>query len=68
MKITETINRDCCQQRDLRPVEGTKRIHGHDEFMFCVHCGRYHEAYRVSDAAGGYDTEYRKCAPPWEGQ
>ncbi len=60
MKITETITRDCCEQKDLRPVEGCRKFGMHPEFKFCVHCGARHEYHRFTDPAGGTDSEYRK--------
>lgn len=65
MKITETINRECCQQKDMRPVDGTPKVGTYPEWTFCIHCGHYHEAMRVTDPAGGIETEYRKRPAPW---
>jgi hypothetical protein len=68
MKIPITGERECCDPKlDLKPVEGTPSARGgYPRFKFCVHCGAYWEAHRETDAAGGYDTEYRRCRPPWD--
>lgn len=34
MKITEKIERECCQKRDLKTVENNPKL------AFCVHCGQ----------------------------
>ncbi len=61
MEITETIKRTCCQRKDLKPVEGAATLGQRlPEFMFCSHCGHYQELYKVTDAAGSPDWEYRK--------
>lgn len=41
MKITETIERECCQRQDLKPYRGVM----HESLKrhcpkFCVHCGQ----------------------------
>lgn len=60
MKISETVERDCCQQRDFKPVEGTKIIGRIPSLVFCQHCGHYWEYTSCRDAAGSADYEYRK--------
>jgi hypothetical protein len=60
MKVTETITRECCHPKDLRPVEGADMIGREPQFKFCVHCGRYHRLTHVRDPAGGTDTEYKR--------
>lgn len=37
MKITETIERECCQPQDLKPYLGKADSKG---VKFCVHCGQ----------------------------
>lgn len=60
MKITETVNRDCCQSKDLKVVEGSP-LRGRDPlYKFCVHCGARHKIHTFMDAAGSSDWEYRK--------
>jgi len=41
MKITETVDRECCQRQDMKPYNGkigaeVKRFRP----RFCVHCGQ----------------------------
>jgi hypothetical protein len=60
MKITETIDRECCQQKDLKPVIDSKLVGRQREFLFCVHCGARHRYTSYMDAAGSTDWEYRK--------
>lgn len=46
MKITETIDRECCSwPNDLKPVKGMK-VPGADKSWFCVHCGRLWHSIR----------------------
>ncbi len=61
MKITETTTRDCCTSKDLKSVEGAKKLHDRYPMVaFCVHCGARHKVYTFTDAAGSSDWEYRK--------
>lgn len=60
MKIKETIERFCCQYRDLKAVEGSHLIGRDVEFKFCIHCGARHKYTGFMDAAGSRDWEYRK--------
>lgn len=63
-KIVESIERNCCQYRDLRPVcdskvlfrSGLKNVY---DIMQCKYCGDIHKYYRYMDAAGSMDWEYR---------
>ncbi len=73
MIVTEKLERDCCQYKDLRPLNGmvnntaNRMMNGRNkEFMFCVHCGRHHEYTRYMDAAGSSEWEYRPMKWPWE--
>ena len=59
MKITETIERECCQPQDMRPYKGDctdKNWMRNIKPLFCIHCGQIWE--RVKDAYG--DTEFIK--------
>ena len=65
MKIKETVERDCCQPRDLKPVEGSPKRGRDYVYVFCIHCGHQHTIATFMDAAGSSDWEYRKVAVPW---
>lgn len=65
MKVTETIERECCQRKDLKPVAGTPKFGSDPEFVFCVHCGSHLQVHTFMDAAGSKDWEYRKVKPLW---
>jgi hypothetical protein len=66
MKITETIQRECCDLRkDLKPIQGTPRIGNDHKYLFCIHCGRHHVGNSERDAAGGVDWVYRRVEAPW---
>jgi hypothetical protein len=67
VKIKETIERECCQQKDRRPVEGTPKKGADPEWMFCIHCGAHYKLGTERDAAGGSDTVYRRQPSPWGG-
>lgn len=62
MKIKETIERECCQYKDLKPVLGSKQWGINYDLMFCIHCGARHLYTTFMDAAGSRDWEYRKIA------
>lgn len=66
MKVTETVQRECCQPRDLKPVEGTPRRGRDAEYVFCVHCGKWHEYDSFMDAAGSRDWRYKPMPVPWD--
>lgn len=41
MKITETIERECCQPNDLAQYQGNPIMsHSKHPFKFCKHCGQ----------------------------
>ena len=40
MKITETIERDCCQEQDLKPYHGDKTKSFLVPTHYCIHCGQ----------------------------
>lgn len=40
MKITETVERECCEPKDLKKYHGVlKSAHPEADLFFCVHCG-----------------------------
>lgn len=39
MKITETIERECCETKDFIRYEGILRTSSIDPIFFCRHCG-----------------------------
>lgn len=39
MKISEAVERECCQVEDMRKYQGTP-IPGASHPRFCVHCGQ----------------------------
>lgn len=66
MKVTETRTRECCQDRDLRPVAGGPRVGVLAKVKFCQHCGRRHEYAAFTDAAGSMDWHYIPVRDRWE--
>lgn len=54
MKIKETIERECCQVKDLRAPQGTPLIGKNPEFTYCIHCGKFFQ-YDNSD---GIETNF----------
>ena len=61
MKIKTEVVRECCQDRDLKPVEGCEMFNLKiPKLMFCIHCGHRHEFYKFMDSAGSMDWSYRK--------
>lgn len=61
MKLKQTTERDCCQERDLKAVEGCRMINfSIPTLMFCVHCGHRHEYDSFMDEAGSRDYRYVK--------
>jgi len=41
MKVTETIERECCEKADRRPYRGLRGLYLLREKMeFCIHCGQ----------------------------
>lgn len=64
MKITETIERECCSPQDLKPVQLSPQVRGSiPEQKFCVHCGARHFYKEFIDEDGGRSSEYRKELP-----
>ena len=66
MKIKETIERECCEWKDLRPVQGCDKIGTQLEIMFCIHCGAYHRYNSYMNAAGSTDWQYKKIVLPYK--
>lgn len=55
MKISETIERECCTRADLIPYNGTNFHVTHLarlKYMFCRHCGCIWGTERRMDEAG----------------
>jgi hypothetical protein len=54
MKITETIERDCCHQKDLLPYKGVRSdiLNYGKNLQFCRHCGQIWFWERKMDEAG----------------
>jgi len=57
VKITETIDRWCCEPKDLKKYkgEGPKTVE-----LFCQYCGQQFGSERYMDAAGSSDTKLVK--------
>jgi len=57
MKIKETIERDCCQEQDLKKylALGHNKIPGGDP-QFCIHCGQVWIKTREPDGSGYSST------------
>ncbi len=69
MKITETIERECCDERkgDLKQYRGDPKSTtslARDKMLFCVHCGQIWIEDRRMDAAGSSETYFRKVGLP----
>ena len=67
MKITETIERSCCQKKDLLKYNGILRLeHANINrllFKFCIHCGQiWYESSKMGPA-GGVDPTLEKACP-----
>lgn len=58
IKITETIERDCCEQVDLKEFKG-RSCHVNEKFYFCKHCGQYWHYEKYIDEAGSSDTRLK---------
>jgi hypothetical protein len=65
MKIKETTERDCCEQRDLKPYNGTQSPDRRTVLAqyFCVHCGQLWAYESCTDAAGNPDERAVRVAP-----
>ena len=63
MKITETIERDCCEFKDLKPYKGyvlSEENGKPRKLMFCQYCGQLWQYVRKMDAAGSMDSDLEK--------
>lgn len=66
MKIQETIERDCCQSRDLKPLPGSAKIGMDWKYKFCIYCGRHHEYTYYNDGVDSNSRAYIPMLWPWE--
>lgn len=61
MKISETIERECCQTRDLRKYQGlVDTIVKTFKPEFCIHCGQIWIHDREMGPGGSYEPNFRK--------
>lgn len=63
MKITETIERNCCLYRDLIPYNGECKDPAYaknKKASFCQHCGQIWVMHR---SAGEMDSGWEKVKP-----
>lgn len=67
MKITITTKRerDCCQDRDIKPLKGNSSDYG-----FCAHCGRHHRREMIrmlhTDDYGTMQPGLSELEPSWK--
>lgn len=60
--VTETIERECCDEnKDLVPYKG-KPINGIMPSRFCKHCGQLFKIVHYTDEAGSKDYRYKKLS------
>ena len=59
LKIKETIERECCEQRDLKDYRGEVDTLRRG-LKFCIHCGQLFHTTSQTDAAGGIETVLEK--------
>lgn len=52
MKITETIDRECCESKDLKQMHSNSRPVGRF-WYFCIHCGRHWEEQGGTEPGDG---------------
>jgi hypothetical protein len=66
VKILETIERECCQQQDMKPYQGVGDRK--DKKIFCIHCGQVWGENSFMDESGSRDYMWVKrgicCIPP----
>lgn len=62
MKITENIERECCQFKDLIPIQGSPAIGTNAKFMSCKFCGKIFRFQRGQESA----FEYFPWTTPWQ--
>lgn len=66
MKIKETIERECCEVKDLRRMTNEGRPVGRPYF-FCIHCGRHWEDLGMEITPGSdLPSGLQRMAWPWE--
>ena len=63
MKIKETIERECCEPKDLKRYHGIARrmqaiMHPVTDLFFCVHCGELWDLRIVDDPCGETETKF----------
>jgi len=64
MKITETIERECCDTRkDLKRMPTPRGVK--NEYYFCLHCGMQYVKMRIYDSAGDRVWHWEPVPPPW---
>lgn len=54
MKITETIERECCEPQDLRVFKGERKGPAPPLLKFCAHCG---QIWTIETASDGFGQE-----------
>jgi len=59
MLIKETVERECCQEKDLKKYKGC--LPNSDNCFFCIHCGQLWSEESYMDEAGARDTRMVKC-------
>lgn len=68
MKIKETIERECCQTKDLLPIVPVDSsplvVGGVWLFSFCKYCGRHFKLAHAMDSSGNGSNEVW-IALPW---
>jgi hypothetical protein len=52
LKITETIERDCCENQDLATYRGLTKMAAYRRPKFCKHCGQIWYFGSQPDGAG----------------
>lgn len=64
MKITETIERECCAPGDLKQYQGLMKCPGHrPKFRFCTYCGQLWMLVREMGPAGSMEDNWERCDP-----
>lgn len=66
MLIKETIERECCESRDLSPYRGMLRAARPESVSFCRHCGELWVVRSGDDPRRLFDTcdispRYPRC-------
>jgi hypothetical protein len=63
MKIKETVERECCQQQDLKKYRGQQSPDAvYLGLKFCQFCGQLWYETSQGDAAGGQEAVLRKIS------